>query len=87
MAYHIEIILAADNLSAINFGGQDHLVVRVRPREKIAERIDDTTATARNDRFGIYAINGIVITRKITPPVELVAGKHQAPSLHGDVPH
>ena len=64
MAYHIEIILAADDLRAIDLGGQDHLIFRVRSRKKIAERIDDAAAAARNYRFGIGTINCIVIPGK-----------------------
>jgi hypothetical protein len=39
MAYHIEIILAADDLSAINLGGKNHFAFHIWPREKIAEHL------------------------------------------------
>ena len=57
MAYHIEIILAADDLSAINLGHKNHFVLKVWPGEKIPKRINDIAATTRNHRFGIGAIN------------------------------
>ena len=53
MADDIQIILAPDDLPAIDLGGQNRLIFPVRPGQKVAKRVNDATATARDDRFGI----------------------------------
>lgn len=87
MAHNIQVVLSADDLSAVDLSNQDHFTFRVRSGEKIAERIDNTASSARDHRIRSFAINGIVIIRKIMPPIELVGGKHKATPFDGDVPH
>src|SRR5262249_25013124 len=54
-------------------------------REKIAERIDYTTAAATKHRFRIVAVSGAIVGGEILAALEMIAGQHEAAAFHGDV--
>src|SRR5216683_783334 len=87
VAHNIQVVLASDDLGAIDLGDQNSFAVRVGSGKKIAEGIDNTTATAANERIRIFSKGRMILSRKVAPTVELVARKHEAPPLDGDVPH
>src|SRR5271157_2102432 len=74
MADNIQVVLATDDLSAIDLGEQNRLAFKVRSGKKIAKRIDDATAAARHHRIGIITKGRTVIIREVPPAVELIAG-------------
>src|SRR5208283_1915220 len=54
VTHDVEIVLPTHDLRAINLCGQDRFALPVGASEKIPERIDDATPTARHD--GIWVV-------------------------------
>src|SRR5262249_43399848 len=87
MADDVEIVLAADDLRAVDVGKENGLTIRVRSRQEVAERIDDAAAAAADHGLRVVAERRAVVRWEVAPPVELVAGEHEAASLDRDVAH
>src|ERR1051325_11452232 len=87
MADHIQVVFPPNNQSAIDLSNQHSFAFHVGPREKIPERIYDTTAPTADNGVGILPKNGTIIRRKIAASIELIARKYEATSLDGDVAH
>src|SRR4051812_22756853 len=87
MADNVEVVLAAYDLRAIDLGHEDGFIIRVRAGEKVAERIDDAAAAARDDRVRVVTVDRPVIGGEVAAPVELIARQHETTALYGDVAH
>src|SRR5258708_809537 len=85
VAGDVGVVLGANDLSKIGFRDEDCLPIGVRSSKEIAKGINDATATATDYSFRIIAEMGLVIVRKVPPPLELITGEHEATSLDGDV--
>jgi len=81
----IEIVLAANDLPEIDFGNENCFAIDVGSRKEIAKGIDDATATATDYAFRVIAEVCVVIARIVPTALELIARKHEAATLNGNV--
>ena len=83
----IEVHFPADDLGAVDFGDEDDFVFKIGAGEKIAKRIDDATAAARDDGVWLVAERRAIVCGKVATAIELIAGENEAAAFDGDVAH
>src|SRR5260370_6608162 len=81
----IKIVLTADDLPEIDFGGENCFAIGVRSNKEIAEGIDDATATATDYGCRVIAEVCVVVARIVLAALELIAREHEAATLDSDV--
>src|SRR5262249_16373937 len=69
VAEDVEVILAADDVCAVDFGGEDGFALEIRPGEKIAEGIDNTASAARDHGIRVVAEWRAVVGREISAAI------------------
>src|SRR5262249_34975617 len=84
---NIEAEFAARDLAEIDFGHEDRFIVRVRPGDEVAERIDDATPTASDYSFRLIVEGRGVLGGKIPTSIELIRGQYETTALDGNVAH
>ncbi len=85
MADHVEIELATNDLSQVNLCCKNRFALHIWPSKEVAERIENATAAASDDGFRIVAKCAGIVGGKVAAAIELVAGKDEATTFHGDV--